>query len=202
MPALDTHRKLRSHPTARLADDLPPAALLARYISPTVCSVGGGSLDPIASHLFWVERRPNRGFDAAGQATFRWRDRTYNVARVLLQHRLKHRVVRAVNACGLPQCVKPEHWIIEPAFLGTVATPAGLATIKVGDTWRLSIGGVVTERDTVFVAVIQPRGDLRHVVRALREELETVFLTACGQLADPALVVASLENATCPGCVS
>jgi hypothetical protein len=149
-----------------------------------------------------VDRKPNRGFDAGGQATFRWRDRTYNVARVLLQHRLKHRVVRAVNACGLPQCVKPEHWSVEPAFLGVVARPAGLATVKVGDAWRLSIGGAIVDRDMVFVATIQLRGSLRHIVRALREDAETAFLTACGQLADPALVVASSEDATCPGCVS
>lgn len=196
------HRKLRSHPTARLADAIPPAALLARYITPTVCNVSGEPQGHTTTHLFWVERRPNRRFDAEGQATFRWRDHTYNVARVLLQHRMKHRVVRAVNTCGLPQCVKPEHWSVEPSFLGAVAAPAGLATVKVGDVWRLSVGGVVAERDVAFVATIKPQGSLRHVVRALREEAETAFLTACGQLADPALVVASTEDATCPGCVS
>jgi hypothetical protein len=189
------HRKLRSHPTARLADPLPPASLVARYVMP----VAG---DDDRHHLFWTERRPNRGFDEGGQATFRWHDRTYNVARVLLQHRARHRVVRAVNACGLPQCVRPEHWTVEPSFLGAVATFAGHATIRVGDAWRLSIGGAVIARDVVFVATIQPGSKVRHVLRALHEDNETVFLTACGQLADPALVVASGQDASCPGCVS
>lgn len=188
-------RKLRPHPTARLADLIPPAALVARYVMPAPSNDD-------QHHLFWIERRPNRGFDEAGQATFRWHDRTYNVARVLLQHRARQRVVRAVNACGLPQCVRPEHWTIEPSFLGAVSTATGHATIKVGDAWRLSIGGVVADRDVVFVATIQPMARVRHVVRALREEHETVFLTACGQLADPALVVASTQSASCPGCVS
>lgn len=31
---------------------------------------------------------------------------------------------------------------------------------------------------------------------------ETVFLTACGQLVDPAFVVALAQDASCPGCVS
>ncbi len=197
MSALANVRKLRPHPTARLADDLPPAVLIARYITP-----GGGGEDHITTHLFWVERLPHRRFDTEGQATFHWRDRTYNVTRVLLQHRLKHRVVRAVNTCGLPQCVKSEHWSVEPAFLGAVAVPSGLATVKVGDVWRLSVGGVVAERDVAFVATIQPKGSLRHVVRALREDVETAFLTACGQLADPALIVASADGVSCPGCVS
>lgn len=188
-------RKLRSHPSARLADSLPPARLVARYVMPVA-----GNVDQ--HHLFWVERRPNRGFDEVGQATFRWQGRTYNVARVLLQHRARHRVVRAVNACGLPQCVRPEHWTVEPSFLGAVSTAAGHATIRVGDMWRLSIGGTVIARDVVFVATIQLNSRVRHVLRALHEDNETVFLTACGQLADPALVVASTQDASCPGCVS
>lgn len=190
---MPTLRKLRPHPTAVLADDLPPAALVSRFVLPA-----GGDLQ----HLLWVERKPTRGFDEAGQATYRWRERTYNVARVMLQHHIKHRVVRAVNTCGLPQCVQPTHWCIEPSFLGVVASLPGLATVRVGAVWRLSIGGVVADRDMVFVATIQPAAQVRHVVRALREDLETVFLTACGQLADPALVVASAADATCPGCVS
>ncbi len=195
----DTHamsdiRKLRPHPTARLADLLPSAELVARYVVPVA---GDGD----QHHLFWTERRPNRGFDAAGQATFRWKERTYNVARVLLQHRARHRVVRAVNSCGLPQCVRPEHWTVEPSFLGAVATFAGHATVQIGGTWRLSIGGKVIHRDVVFVAVIQPGSKVRHVLRALHEEHETVFLTACGQLSDPAFVVASTADANCPGCV-
>ncbi len=194
--AMSDTRKLRSHPVARLADPLPPADLVTRYVMP--CVVGGGP----NHHLLWVERRPTRGFDEGGQATFRWRGRIYNVARVLLQHRARHRVVRAVNACGLPQCVRPEHWIVEPSFLGAVATAAGHATIRVGDVWRLSIGGVVIDRDVVFVAAIQPGSRVSHVVRALHEDNETVFLTACGQLVDPAFVVASANGATCPGCVS
>lgn len=189
-------RKLRTHPTARLADPLPPAALLAKYIVPMNDSSAA------LQHLFWVERRPNRGFDEEGQATFRWHGRTYNVARVLLQHRARQRVVRAVNSCRLPQCVRPEHWTIEPPFLGAVATATGHATIRVGDAWRLSIGGKVIDRDVVFVATIQPGAKVRHVLRALHEDNETVFLTACGQLADPALVVASTQDASCPGCVS
>lgn len=190
------NRKLRSHPTARLADTLPSADLVARYVTPVV---GEGGV----SHLFWNERRPNRGFDAGGQAVLRWHDRVYNVARVLLQHRSRQRVVRAVNTCGLPQCVRPEHWSVEPPFLGVVATSAvGHATIKVGDVWRLSIGGVVVDRDVVFVATIQSRARVRHVLRALREDNETVFLTACGQLADPVFVVASTQDANCPGCIS
>lgn len=197
----DTHamsdtRKLRPHPAARLADPLPPAALVAKYVVPTTTRAS----DP--QHLFWAERRPNRGFDEAGQATLRWHDRTYNVARVLLQHRARQRVVRAVNACGLPQCVRPEHWTVEPSFLGAVASFAGHATVRVGDVWRLSIGGEVIARDVVFVATIQLKSKVRHVVRALHEDNETVFLTACGQLADPALVVASGQDASCPGCVS
>lgn len=195
MSALVKSRKLRSHPAARLADPLPPADLVARYVIPVAADVG-------QHHLFWVERRPTRGFDEEGQAIFRWRDRTYNVARVLLQHKARARVVRAMNSCGLPQCVRPEHWTVEPSFLGAVATSAGHATIKVGDAWRLSIGGEVIARDVVFVATIQPRAKVRHVVRALHESNETVFLTACGQLADPALVVASTQDASCPGCVS
>lgn len=195
-------RKLRSHPAARLADPIPPAKLVARYVHPTLCAVGGGPLGETVLHHFWVERRPNRGFDEAGQATFRWRDRTYNVARVLLQHRARHRVVRAVNACGLPQCVRPEHWTAEPSFLGAVSSGVGHATVRVGDAWRLSIGGVVVDRDVVFVATINPGASVRHVVRALREDNETVFLTACGQLADPVLLVASSRDASCPGCVS
>lgn len=192
--AMSDIRKLRPHPTARLADLLPSAELVARYILPVT-----GDSD--RHHLFWIERRPNRGFDAAGQAVFRWRDRTYNVARVLLQHRARHRVVRAVNACGLPQCVRPEHWTVEPSFLGAVATFAGHATVRVGDVWRLSVGGKVIHRDVVFVASIQPGSKVRHVLRALHEEHETVFLTACGQLSDPALVVASVADVNCPECV-
>lgn len=189
-------RKLGPHPAARLADPLPPVDLVTRYV--TSCAVDGGS----NHHLFWVERRPNRRFDATGQAIFHWRGHTYNVARVLLQHRARHRVVRAVNACGLPQCVRPEHWTVEPSFLGAVSAGASHATIKVGDVWRLSIGGVVVDRDVVFIATIQPNSRVRHVLRALREDNETVFLTACGQLADPAFVVASVQDASCPGCVS
>lgn len=189
-------RKLSPHPKARLADSIPPADLVTQYVTP--CMVNGGP----NHHLLWVERRPNRGFDEAGQATFRWRGRTYNVARVLLQHHIRHRVVRAVNACGLPQCVRPEHWTLEPSFLGAVSSGVGHATVRVGDVWRLSIGGVVADRDVVFVATIQPGARVRHVLRALREDNETVFLTACGQLADPALVVASTRDASCPGCVS
>lgn len=188
-------RKLRPHPSARLADPIPPAVLVTKYVYVPVVGESG------QNHLFWVERKPLRGFDEAGQATLRWHDRTYNVARVLLQHRERCRVVRAVNACGLPQCVRPEHWTIEPSFLGAVTTSSGYATVKVGDAWRLSIGGTIVDRDVVFVATIQPSARVRHVVRALREDDETVFLTACGQLADPALVVASPEGATCPGCV-
>ncbi len=189
-------RKLRPHPTARLADPLPPANLVARYVHVPVVGEAG------QNHLFWVERKPARGFDEAGQAVFRWRDRTYNVARVLLQHRARHRVVRAVNSCGLPQCVRPEHWTVEPSFLGAVATSAGHATVRIGDAWRLSVGGEVIARDVVFIATVQAGSKARHVVRALHEDNETVFLTACGQLADPALVVASPQDATCPGCVS
>lgn len=190
------HGKLRSHPTARLADPIPPAEIVSRYVYVPIVGESG------QNHLFWIERRPNRGFDDAGQATFRWRDRTYNVARVLLQHKARHRVVRAANSCGLPQCVRPDHWSVEPSFLGAVATFAGHATVKVGDAWRLSIGGEVVARDVVFVATIKPKAQVRHVVRALHEDNETVFLTACGQLADPALVVASTQDASCPGCVS
>ena len=194
--AMSDIRKLRSHPTARLADLLPPADLITQFVTPSV--VDGGP----NHHLFWVERRPNRAFDEAGQATYRWRGLTYNVARVLLQHRARQRVVRAVNSCGLPQCVRPEHWTVEPPFLGAVATATGHATIRVGDAWRLSVGGKVIDRDVVFVATIQPGAKVRHVLRALHEDNETVFLTACGQLADPALVVASTRDASCPGCVS
>lgn len=195
MPALGTIRKLRPHPTARLADALPPAALVARYVVPT----GDNSL-----HLLWMERKPHRKFDADGQATFCWRSRTYNVARVLLQHRLKCSVVRAVNACGLPQCVKPAHWNVEPSFLGVVAAPVGFATVRVDGVWRLSIGGETAHRDVVFVASIEgsPTPRDTHVIRALHDEHETVFLTACGRVVDPAGVVAQLADATCPGCVS
>jgi len=194
--AVSDSRKLRPHPDAKLADPIPPASLVAKYVVPLNDS------SAVLQHLFWVERRPNRGFDGEGQATFRWHDRTYNVARVLLQQRARHRVVRAVNSCGLPQCVRPDHWTVEPPFLGLVAAATGRATVKVGDTWRLSIGGVVYDRDAVFVATIQPRATVLHVVRALHEEHETVFLTACGQIADPALLVASIQDANCPGCVS
>jgi hypothetical protein len=189
-----SNRKLRAHPTARLADDLPPADLIAKYVRPV--SGEGGSV-----HWFWAERKGIRRHDIEGQAILRWHGRTYNVARVLLQHRHKARVVRAANTCGLPQCVKPDHWSIEPSFLGAVSASRGLATIRVGDVWRLSSGGSVVDRDMVFVAAISARGRDYHVVRALHEEYETVFLTACGVLADPAAVVASLAPATCLGCL-
>jgi hypothetical protein len=188
MPVL---RKLRPHPTARLADDLPSADFVAKHIQPGRGANGG-------THWFWVERRGTRQHDEAGQATLRWRGRTYNVARVLLQHHMRIRVVRAVNACGLPQCVKPEHWSPGPQFLGVVSAAPGLATVRVGDAWRLAVGGVVVERDMAFVADHQRD---RHVVRALHEEHETVFLTACGVLLDPAVVVASSAEATCAGCL-
>ena len=184
-------RKLRSHPTARLVDDLPPVELVAKHIQ-LGQGTGGGT------HWFWRERRVTRQHDEAGQATLRWHGRTYNVARVLLQHRLRMRVVRAVNTCGLPQCVKPEHWGTEPQFLGVVSSSPGLATIRVGSAWRLSSGGSVVSRDMVFVAGHQ--FDL-HVVRALHEEHETVFLTACGMLLDPAAVVAAAAPATCEECL-
>lgn len=186
-------RKLRPHPSARLADDLPSVELVTKYVLP-VPGVGG-------THWFWRERRVTRQHDEAGQATFRWHGRTYNVVRVLLQHRLRMRVVRAVNACGLPQCVKPEHWSTEPQFLGVVSALPGLATVRVGDAWRLSSGGEVVRRDMAFVAAISQHGRDYHVVRALHEERETVFLTACGLLADPAAVVASEAFATCKACL-
>ena len=195
MPALGTLQKLRSHPSARLQDDLPPVSLVVRYVILSPSDEGH-----ITPHLFWVERRPNRGFDAEGQATFRWRERTYNVARVLLQHRLKHRVVRAVNTCGLPQCVKSDHWSIEPAFLGAVSSSSAFATVRVRGAWRLAKAGVIVERDVVFVAAAAPHAG-RHVVRALREDNETVFLSVCGLEIDPSGVVAG-GTATCLGCVS
>lgn len=191
MPIL---RKLRSHPTARLDDDLPSTELVAKYIQPGQGTNGG-------THWFWVERRGTRQHDEAGQATLRWHGRTYNVARVLLQHRHRMRVVRAVNACGLPQCVKPDHWSTEPQLLGTVSVSASLAIVRVGDAWRLSVGGAVVERDMAFVAAIVPEAPDYHVVRALHEERETVFLTACGVLADPAAVVASFAPVTCKACL-
>lgn len=183
-------RKLRPHPTARLADDLPSVELVAKYVLPEP-GVGG-------THWFWRERRGTRLHDEAGQATLRWHGRTYNVARVLLQHRLKARVVRAANSCGLPQCVKPDHWSTEPSFLGAVSASSGLATTRVGDAWRLSSGGEVVRRDMAFVAYYQRDN---HVVRALHEENETVFLTACGTVLDPAVVVASAAPATCKACL-
>lgn len=188
--------KLGPHPKARLVDPIPPSALVTQYVT-------AFPSDAERHHLFWIERRPNRTFDDTGQAVFRWKTRTYNVARVLLQHRIKQRVVRAVNTCGLPQCVRPDHWAFAPSFLGAVSAAAtGHATVKVGEVWRLSIGGVVVDRDVVFVSTIQPASPVRHVVRALREDYETVFLTACGQLADPALVVASTQDANCAECLS
>lgn len=194
---MDDRRKLRPHPAARLSDAIPPVKLLAKYIIPD--KDAGAAIQ----HLFWVERRPLRGFDDHGQATFRWHDRTYNVVRALLQHRLGHRIVRAANACGLPQCVKLEHWTVEPSFLGAVtSTTSGLATVKVGGAWRLSVGGVVSERDVVFVGRIQAQAKVTHVIRALREDNETLFVTVCSQVADPAEVVAVSTDATCPGCVS
>ena len=188
-------RKLNSHPTARLSDDLPPPELVAKYIQPATAGHAG------TPHWFWVERRPLRGFDADGQATLKWQGRTYNAARVLLQHQLRSRVVRAVNACGLPQCVRPNHWTLEPTFLGAVAGPAALATVRVGDAWRLAAGGVVVARDMAFVARVSSTGNpVLHVVRAIHEEHETVFLTACGELADPAMIVAG-GQASCHGCL-
>lgn len=188
-------RKLRPHPTARLADDLPPAMLVAKYIQPGEGTSG-------SSHWFWIERRGTRHHDAEGQALLRWHGLTYNVARVLLQHQRHLRVVRAVNTCGLPQCVKPDHWAVTPSFLGAVSSAPGLATIRVGDAWRLALGGHVVERDMAFVASIGgPPRDM-HVIRALHETHETVFLTACGVVVDPAGIVAQLADATCVGCLS
>lgn len=187
-------RKLRPHPTARFADDLPPVELIAKYVQPTQGVAN-------STHWFWTERKGIRRHDIYGQATMRWHGRTYNVARVLLQHQRKARVVRAVNTCGLPQCVKPEHWSTEPSFLGAVSASPGLAAVRVGDAWRLSSGGDVVRRDMAFVAAISQHGRDYHVVRALHEERETVFLTACGLLADPAAVVASETFATCKACL-
>jgi hypothetical protein len=194
MPVIHINRKLRAHPSARLADALPPAELIAKYVQPAQGSAN-------TPHWFWNERKGIRRHDMEGQATLRWHGRTYNVARVLLQHRHRMRVVRAVNACGLPQCVKPDHWSTEPQFLGVVSASPGLATVRVGDAWRLSVGGSVVQRDMAFVAAISQHGRDYHVVRALHEERETVFLTACGVLVDPAAVVASPYSATCKDCL-
>jgi hypothetical protein len=106
--------------------------------------------------------------------------------------------------------VKPDHWAVTPSFLGAVSSTLGLATIRVGDTWRLSLGGDVVERDMAFVGSIggppaPPRTDPRrdmHVIRALYEEHETVFLTACGRVVEPAEIVARLVDVTCAACVS
>jgi len=188
-------RRLNSHPTARLSDGVPSMELTSKYVRPVRSENGN-------EHWFWEERSPNRGHDPGGQAIFQWRGLTYNVARVLLQHRHKTGTVRAVNTCGLPQCVRPDHWSIAPPFLGVVASPVfgtDYATVRVDGAWRLSRGGDVLSRDVVFVAA-SGGAPVRHVVRALHEEHETVFYTACEVMLDPASVVAGGE-ATCEACL-
>lgn len=186
-------RRLNSHKTARMADEIPSVTVIARHIIPAPSSKG--------SHWFWQERKGTRSHDSGGQATLRWRGRWYNVVRVLLQHRLSAWAIRAVNTCGLPQCVCLDHWRVEPSFLGVVAKAQALATVQVGETWRLSDGGTIVERDVAFVATINPGSHAtRHVVRALHEEHETVFLTACNLVVDPALVAAGGE-VSCAECV-
>lgn len=187
-------RKLSSHPSARLDDPLPSPALIARHVQPAQSS------GPVP-HWFWTERKGIRRHGPDGQALLRWGGRTYNVARVLLQHHTQARVVRAVNACGLPQCVQIAHWTLEPAFLAPVTTTVDLATVRVGEVWRLARGGEVVDRDLVFPGVIAPSpGEPTHVIRALHDTHETLFFTACGVVIDPALVVAGGE-ASCEACL-
>jgi hypothetical protein len=172
---------------------MPPTALVVRYSVPEPCL--GRS-----PHWLWAERKPLRGHDADGQATFRWQDRVYNVARVLLQHRFKTRDVRAMNACGLPQCVRPEHWMIEPSFLGPVDDARAYAVIKIGEVWRLSDGDSLVERDVAFVARVAPSVVL-HVIRALYDLGGCTFIRTCDRApVDPAVVVPG-GIADCEECV-
>lgn len=183
-------RKLRFHPRAVKTDELPPIALLTKY---TTVSDN--------AHWFWQERGRTRLHDLEGQALLRWRGRTYNVTRVFLQHRLRTWLVRAVNACGLPQCVNPDHWAVQVLSPAKATELQGLATILVNQAWRLSVGGVVATRDVTFAAIVTP-AELapRHLVRALYEEHETEFRTACGLDIDPAFVVAG-GVASCVECL-
>jgi len=182
--------KLRVHPAARFRDARPPLTTLQKYVA---CFTGPTGL----VHWLWKEWKGIRWHDKGHQAVYRWKHHTYNVARVFLEERpdRRSRLVRAVNSCGLTECVNPQHWSDVAAFAGVVESQAEtLSTAQVAGVWRLYQRGTLVSKDMAFVAG-------GHAIRALYEANETLFVSACGKTMNPAMIAAG-GVVTCEGCLS
>lgn len=173
---------------------IPPANLIERYI---ICNT-----PECGTHMFWHDSGKIRSYDRFGQAVYVWKKTTYNVVRLLLEYRFGYKGIVAENTCGLPQCINLAHWRVLQ-YRGSRAHFLHFATALVNDVWRLTSHGKVLRRDTTFVASVGPVGpnNPAHIIRALYDDRETTFRTACNQAVNPAYVVTVQTDATCKACL-
>lgn len=178
-------KTLNRHPRAPADVDLPSEHTIMRFVVEA------------EGHWFQRERRGHREFDQDGQATLRVGNYRFNVVRLLLQHRLGLRTLRAKNLCGLSQCVYPAHWHVLQDDAPVEWMPVLLLPTDRG--WVVTRDGEALTRDNAFNAAQHP-SSVVHIIRAMYDDGVFSFVTACKQAVDPAMLVVS-QHATCAECL-